>query len=343
VSHYFTVTDPAGSCRVVVDMAGRVSQSASYFPDGLPVGRTDEPVAASTEVNDRLYESLPYIGHAGAGWTDNGARFLDNDLGRFLSPDKHSGSYPWLSPYANRADNPFRFADPTGNKIIVRDSNGKKYRYKIGREKGSKAGYFVQLVFHSLNEMNGYLKKYKDPSIIRDLVKSKTKIIFEPNSAENFTYTKEEHPKKESEVYVSIGLKDKIDNEMNPDASSVEAKPDYDWFYSQQIFHETTHAYQFIKGVGGRSIENEIEAYTIEYMTIMEKGEALGRGYSIPADDCANSIISLTNDFNDEVFQKAVSNFLKSPYNSSGLYNEYGRWPEGTESLLKQFNYQNQK
>jgi hypothetical protein len=130
---------------------------------------------------------------------------------------------------------------------------------------------------------------------------------------------------------------------MNPDASSVEAKPDYDWFYSQQIFHETTHAYQFIKGVGGRSIENEIEAYTIEYMTIMEKGEALGRGYSIPADDCANSIISLTNDFNDEVFQKAVSNFLKSPYNSSGLYNEYGRWPEGTESLLKQFNYQNQK
>ncbi len=117
VSHYFTVTDPAGSCRVVVDMAGRVSQSASYFPDGLPVGRTDEPVAASTEVTDRLYESLPYIGHAGAGWTDNGARFLDNDFGRFLSPDKHSGSYPWLSPYANRADNPFRFADPTGNDV----------------------------------------------------------------------------------------------------------------------------------------------------------------------------------------------------------------------------------
>ena len=50
--------------------------------------------------------------------TDNNARFLDILTGSFISRDALAGSYPHLSPYANCANNPLIYIDPTGNVVI---------------------------------------------------------------------------------------------------------------------------------------------------------------------------------------------------------------------------------
>ena len=72
-------------------------------------------------------------GSRGEGWfwnfstatiTDNNARFLDILTGGFISRDALAGSYPHLSPYANCANNPLIYIDPTGNDVWHIDNHG---------------------------------------------------------------------------------------------------------------------------------------------------------------------------------------------------------------------------
>jgi len=49
---------------------------------------------------------------------DFGARAYDSRLGRFMSLDAHTSSYPFLSPYVFVANKPITHIDPDGNDII---------------------------------------------------------------------------------------------------------------------------------------------------------------------------------------------------------------------------------
>ncbi len=62
---------------------------------------------------------------------DFGARAYDSRLGRFMSMDAYSGIYPSLSDYSFVADNPIRYVDLDGNKIV--DPNGNRVELKFDK------------------------------------------------------------------------------------------------------------------------------------------------------------------------------------------------------------------
>lgn len=113
VEHYFYLRDRLGSTRVVFGMDGQPVQSVGYFPDGLPVA-----LGTSAAVTDRLHEGMPFVDHAGIAAYDNDARWLQAALPRFDTPDPKADAYPHISPYANRACNPTRYLDPSGEDIL---------------------------------------------------------------------------------------------------------------------------------------------------------------------------------------------------------------------------------
>ena len=112
-THYYYVRDYLGSTRAVVDTAGLLLQTMNYYPSGVPFSRMEQEA-----ITDRLHTGKPFLDMSGLGYYDNNARFLDILTGGFISRDALAGSYPHLSPYANCANNPLIYIDPTGNVVI---------------------------------------------------------------------------------------------------------------------------------------------------------------------------------------------------------------------------------
>ena len=118
-THYYYVRDYLGSTRAVVDTAGVLLQTMNYYPSGVPFSRMEQE-----SVTDRLHTGKPFLDMSGLGYYDNNARFLDILTGGFISRDALASSYPHLSPYANCANNPLIYIDPTGNDVWQIDNHG---------------------------------------------------------------------------------------------------------------------------------------------------------------------------------------------------------------------------
>ncbi|MFV1882913.1 MAG: RHS repeat-associated core domain-containing protein [Balneola sp.] len=122
---YF-VKDHLGSTRTVVNSSGTAIAYFDFYPYGkLMPGR-------HTTSNDDRYK---FTGHeldteAGLDLSYAGARYLDSEIGTWLSIDPLADSYPGWSPYNYTMGNPINMIDPSGmspnhiaTNIINRETN----------------------------------------------------------------------------------------------------------------------------------------------------------------------------------------------------------------------------
>jgi RHS repeat-associated protein len=110
---YFYITDALGSVRQVWKQGATTAafSVATYKPFGTPVSVTGtEKIGYAGELLDSAAGTSPGLYYIGARW-------MDPELGRFISLDPKSGSLEspqTLNRYVYCANNPLRFTDPTG-------------------------------------------------------------------------------------------------------------------------------------------------------------------------------------------------------------------------------------
>ncbi len=109
-SKEYFLKDHLGSTRTVVNTSGT---AVAYF-DFYPYGKL-MPGRYTTSNDDRN----KFTGHeldeeAGLDLSYAGARYLDSEIGTWLSIDPMADSYPGWSPYNYTTGNPVNLVDPTG-------------------------------------------------------------------------------------------------------------------------------------------------------------------------------------------------------------------------------------
>jgi len=120
--------DHLGNNREVVDSAGTVIQVTSYYPFGTPYA---DPAA----VMDADYQPYKYNGKEldrmhGLDTYDYGARQYNPILGRWDRMDPLCEKYYNVSPYAYCGNNPVRYIDPDGKKIVMSQKNSQEFNYQ---------------------------------------------------------------------------------------------------------------------------------------------------------------------------------------------------------------------
>ncbi|MCQ2242680.1 MAG: RHS repeat-associated core domain-containing protein [Bacteroidaceae bacterium] len=119
----FYIKDHLGNNRMVVNQRGTVDQVNNYYPYG-------GLMANSTGWNTQRYK---YNGKEldrmhGLDWYDYGARWQDAAIGgRWHAMDPLCEKYYNISPYVYCADNPVRFIDPDGMKLM-RPKGGENFK-----------------------------------------------------------------------------------------------------------------------------------------------------------------------------------------------------------------------
>lgn len=114
--------DHLGNNRAVVNQSGTIEQITHYYPFGgiiadLSSGQDVQPYKYNGKELDRMH---------GLDWYDYGARNYDAAIGSWPTVDPLCEKYYSLSPYNYCGNNPVKFVDVKGEKIV--DPNGKVVR-----------------------------------------------------------------------------------------------------------------------------------------------------------------------------------------------------------------------
>lgn len=103
------VADWQGNIRMVRRASsGRMVQTNSYYPYGLPIE------SKNPTVNPYKFSAKEFETRHGLNFSHHGARLMLNDLTRFATPDPLAELTPGVSPYVYCAANPINATDPTG-------------------------------------------------------------------------------------------------------------------------------------------------------------------------------------------------------------------------------------
>ncbi|HLN74671.1 MAG TPA: RHS repeat-associated core domain-containing protein, partial [Prolixibacteraceae bacterium] len=118
----YDLKDHLGNTRIsFLADNGQVSvlQVKDYYPFGMEMTNGQSIAGDPTKY---LYNGKELQDEAGLDFYDYGARFYDPVVGRWHSVDLLADKYYALSPYVYVADNPLKFIDPDGKKIIIAGS-----------------------------------------------------------------------------------------------------------------------------------------------------------------------------------------------------------------------------
>ena len=112
---YF-LRDHLGSVRVIVNAAnGGVQERNDYYPFGSRVANSTFPIST----NRHKYNGKEEQTTGDLKYLDYGARMYDANLGRWHSLDPLAKKYYSLSPYNYCANNPLKYIDPDGKRIVI--------------------------------------------------------------------------------------------------------------------------------------------------------------------------------------------------------------------------------
>jgi RHS repeat-associated protein len=117
-SSYFYHSDHLGSSSLITDGTGALVQHIEYVPFG------------ETFIDERNGSwSTPYLFNGKekdeeTGLHYYGARYYDSRLSVWLSVDPLAEKYPGIGSYVYCANNPVKYLDPDGRKILNYDSDG---------------------------------------------------------------------------------------------------------------------------------------------------------------------------------------------------------------------------
>lgn len=119
--YHFYFQDHLGNNRVVANADGTVVQSSHYYPYGMSFAE-----GTSADKQPYKYNSKELNTENGINLYDYEARQMDVVAGRFTSIDPMAEKYYSISPYVYVANNPMKYIDPTGMKLMI-FKNGKYF------------------------------------------------------------------------------------------------------------------------------------------------------------------------------------------------------------------------
>jgi RHS repeat-associated protein len=116
--YQYDLKDHLGNTRVSFsadNAAVKPLQYKDYYPFGMEMANW---YATDVDATKYLYNGKELQDEGGLNWYDYGARFYDPAIGRWHTPDPLCEVNRKWSPYRYAYNNPLRFIDPDGKKIV---------------------------------------------------------------------------------------------------------------------------------------------------------------------------------------------------------------------------------
>ena len=110
--------DYRGDVRCVIDDAGTLEESTSYYPYGMPHG-----TGLLSSVQPYKYTGKELDRETGLDWYDSQARMYDPTLIVTTTMDPMAEKYYPMSPYLWCGGNPVKYQDPNGELIVLNMSD----------------------------------------------------------------------------------------------------------------------------------------------------------------------------------------------------------------------------
>lgn len=127
----YYLKDYLGNVRMVVTddnvLSNSILEVTHYYPFGLTMKGISSQAAGSLEnkykYNGKEQQHQEFSDGSGLEWYDYGARFYDNQIGRWTRVDNKAELYQNISPYAYAANQPTNAIDADGNLIVFINGN----------------------------------------------------------------------------------------------------------------------------------------------------------------------------------------------------------------------------
>ena len=124
---FYYLSDAQGNVTYVTNHAGEVTRHVTYLPFGEVLW--DEKLDGA--IPDYLLGGKERDEESGMYYF--GSRYYDPEMSMWQSPDPDAGSYPSLSPYAYVANNPLKYSDPDGNRIVIASKSSVSFKNDVRR------------------------------------------------------------------------------------------------------------------------------------------------------------------------------------------------------------------